>query len=949
MSVFFPVSLLLDPKDQVPTVTVARPLFVIRGTYYDPLSERERPLPPHAWVLGRRGSENDVWGQVSDDAGLSVLFGEGARTAAPELAWGLILSPVPKEPRRVARDWMEELVKAREFWIDLDRNEWVPPSEVLPIESRRLLRMPIWASAARYSIGFNEVPPWAKEYASAGVLRSNELQSYGTLEKPWTIQVDHGLYRAHVRFQYYDWQRTKVAALDPGLVVRAVDARGATVGGGMSYTSGKPAYVLVERRQDACHDVHFSFAPGDHVFIDLKREPPQDGPSATDQRWLMPETAEAEPRARRVRYPVPARWHSLGMEARIGSAARQEYEEIQKNPPSLSSQDPLVFDLDDLVLRDRDGRLPLAEGDRVALFDRHLTIRDAEVNAPHRSKVRPSRAGLLSGPDAYYRDGNNIVSTAFVVYHGGEFYGVGEERHTGELGIEPRVGARVAVAGRHPSIQNPVFIGNPTNYELHFFADALPGDLYLDGGGNAEVCHLMVHIPVDILKGTGATDAHELELTRVLEEAGLRWDQEHPAHTGWGKRYVIVPEDGANPGARIVKLRHFFAPSPSRNKLPIRLLKIADRRSFVLGGKSMMMHIDNIAPASTDNPPHDSDGIGLDRFTLAHEFGHVMGLVDEYIEPLNNKAAEAANVVWSEPMLPRFLQSTEGKPFALDTRAMMRSNALPRLRYGWQHARWLEQDPMVRAVLGGKPQVFSYPNFAGGLRYKLPDGNRQHPWTVVARSKLSPGFGDLLLYHLGDDEGSVEAMFGPRRADQRLDGLVIVRTKFWFNFAKGANRDFNNDVERYQLMRAFHTRLYDGFGRPRQRMLVQADAGARLRNLALFLQPQYEFGPEPTEKTTEADADLVVDLIQDEGSPELGNLGLIDTTDERHRRLRFGTSHLGVALMRYALHIGPYISAPDGRSVPVQDAIQPADLSDIAAQVCAMLGEPPHSRTVSSL
>lgn len=196
------------------------------------------------------------------------------------------------------------------------------------------------------------------------------------------------------------------------------------------------------------------------------------------------------------------------MQARVGQAPAQDYAEIQKAPPHLSPQAPLVFDLDDLVLRDAGGALPLGEGHRVTIFDRHLAIRDRDAAAPHLSTLSTPPTRLLPGPQATYVEGEGIERTTFVIHHMADFYLVGEDRHTGAPGVTYCVGARVAAAGGHPAIIDPRIGRLPTRCELHFFADALPADRYVEGGGSAEVCHLMVHVPVKVEKGTDATDEH---------------------------------------------------------------------------------------------------------------------------------------------------------------------------------------------------------------------------------------------------------------------------------------------------------------------------------------------------------------------------------------------------------------------------------------------------------
>ncbi len=193
-------------------------------------------------------------------------------------------------------------------------------------------------------------------------------------------------------------------------------------------------------------------------------------------------------------------------------------------------------------------------------------------------------------------------------------------------------------------------------FQLHLVTDAINGTAFYDGTTDVELSHLFVYVSLKI-KGepgphggpTTITNPQLSTVEKALIEVAERWDQAHPAYTGGGarKNYAIAPKAGVNAaGTRVIKLRHFvspFQPPPlphahvEATPTPALTItaKLGNDRSSV-AGSAMKYYLG--PPLHGGSVSCDPDGTVADEFTLAHEFGHVFGLPDEYIEPCNVKA-----------------------------------------------------------------------------------------------------------------------------------------------------------------------------------------------------------------------------------------------------------------------------------------------------------------------
>jgi len=315
--------------------------------------------------------------------------------------------------------------------------------------------------------------------------------------------------------------------------------------------------------------------------------------------------------------------------------------------------------------------------------------------------------------DLIVRKGEAFVDATFVINHEGDFFVLREGRIPGLPGVVDHVGARMAAA-RAP--ENPIgdflngypALGNAGTVELHFFPDAYDGPYddakegkFLKDHPTAKLCHVLVNVPLKVSPAvhrpvaaggkafdapTAADVVAPANMNAVFQgllDAAERWDQAHPASGATGKKdYVIVPDAGVKDGTRVIKLRHYFGVrTDNKHKFTIlaafrnQMNAIGDRafvgRDPAIGALMSLVVPRPPAPAVWTLPflaANDSDGVSLAFFTLAHELGHVMGLPDEYGEPLTIPVPAGATppAVLVEPRVIRFGQAHEAYPFYAD-------------------------------------------------------------------------------------------------------------------------------------------------------------------------------------------------------------------------------------------------------------------------------------------
>ena len=965
------------PVGQAPQVVpVDKVLQVIRGTYLNPtlaLNGANSPLPPHRWEIQRANDSGKfVRSGVSDAGGISrVVTAPEITSAAPKDAWFISLRPELAEAERT------RVKSAGEVWIDLDKNAWVVLDSFPEFEKRRLLRIPLWTSRWKVkSGGFKQT--LGATFDADGLLTTDELRNPGgTSGNPWEIRVDFNWMMTFVQLQYYDVKQGTSLPVPPGVCLQATGSKldasslkrsPGRVGGGTCVDANGTIYVLHERAMEGSSDVELTFKFSDAgvfgTFVDLSAT--KGATPGTDAR-LVHGTPTPGPREA---YALPDFWHTHGLEARVGNGPRAKWTALRPSAPgpnqtnflSTSHTSPITFHLDDTVLIDNvSGQVTLPQGSRVTLFDRRLAFR-----GPFDPVVVPMWKGKLAenylrAEDVIVTDGALWEDLTFVIEHEGAFFVLREGRVTGAPGKTACIGARQAVS-RAP--ENPIgnflngfpSLGGDGTVVLHLIPDAYPGPYtaaregsFLAANPGVRLGHLLVYVPLKVVKDpldSTVTAANMNQLFQLLLDAATRWDQAHPANSAIAtqKDYVIIPEAGVVADSPVFKLRHYFGNrADGKHKFTINACnsnKINGKpfnRSFV-SGKTMSLVLGDAGPNPADDASDAGDLLVFDWFTLAHELGHVMGLPDEYTEPLD---LAKKGIPLTDPLSPRFAQAHEAYPFYADPRAMMRSNKLPRLRYLWHFVDFLNNG--AKAKLPESPYVAVYPSFHGGITYRTPEGNRSAPWEVVALRRLSSGRGDLALYHLGDDEAGVERMFSRPPGNSSvpgawMTGLLMLTTKLWFNFHASTTGDFADDKARWAVVQQFFATLYDGAMRRKSQFFFQGPSSSALPRIGLLFQPRFEFGPFPNPKSgflppnmTESDADVVVDVVF-QSSPggvtvPAKPLPLKTTGPDR---LVVSSADIGLSVMRFVL--GSLGGSPNNGELTT------GDLVDLEKKAAAMTG-----------
>jgi Recombinase zinc beta ribbon domain len=509
---------------------------------------------------------------------------------------------------------------------------------------------------------------------------------------------------------------------------------------------------------------------------------------------------------------------------------------------------------------------------------------------------------------------------------------------------------------------------------------------------NAEPgCISLGATPVDEAVSREADDLYKL-----LVAASIRLSPGHPSVVLAGhptKDYCLVPEDRSQRGKHITRMRTFLSTPDIEGVITLQVTNAVDpnmgKRSFCQGD-TLYYNIDSLqedmraAPAGytptggTAHPPsnwlqNDSDGVPSVRFTLAHELNHVLGVPDDYYEQLDPTKEIDANVQWNKPALPAYNGykgwQSSARPYNADQKNLMYEKGVMRLRHLWHHTRMLSSNSSVAGVVPDRPYVPRHRTFATtGIDFKTRAD--VSPWDVIAEGHLPGGHAELALFALGDDEGSVEAMFAqpipagsffslpiylPLRPSDRFHGIVAVRTYYRFVFddsilpSTGAFPPSTDPVaqRKWMTMFKFYENHYADYYRlPRIRFMLEGghrfsqNSASASDRIAIVVQPHFAYGPPGFNPFGPPDkADFRLNISETTGTP----CPLLKDHPGTTLDLAIADVH-PLPILRLALGERSWKLAGTSRTVNT-DPISQVSFESVAHAVEDMLDEPRGTRT----
>jgi hypothetical protein len=394
----------------------------------------------------------------------------------------------------------------------------------------------------------------------------------------------------------------------------------------------------------------------------------------------------------------------------------------------------------------------------------------------------------------------------------GNFYDSTNKRlYTGNY-----IGARAAVKN-DPDDHYGKDIHQPTsnlagNFDLHYLKDCLDPD---SKGVDALLAYWSC-------KFTPDADVTPADIAKI-EKSGFnnimdRWNQK--------KNHFIALTDPQNRNLKVLP-RFFFEHREQDSAKATALI-----HNPVPGARSSMgLTRTNLKTTDffTSGASQLEDGEDYKFMTAAHEFGHAMGLLDEYRESIEEDND------WN-PILPRFQQYYAGMPYGFEDVAMMNGNKIPRLKHYWYFCRWVNETDKVKLLTGNT--VFGVESGLGKNRqYFLKAEMKDYCKPFLEDTDCTNGSSgryDLHLYKCGQDE-SVDSMV---TGQSDLDSILIIKHKLQFFFDNHGGATWQDNDARLNYMRQFQNRIDYHYN---HKFYLESSTDADFKKVYLHFVPHYYF------------------------------------------------------------------------------------------------------------
>lgn len=613
----------------------------------------------------------------------------------------------------------------------------------------------------------------------------------------------------HLQFLYYDRIKKKALAVPTGLTIRAYEiAAGVVKEVPSSTTFSDGVYLVRVQHNPARTALYFEFMTAAGTWIFTEND------SATPKVMTKP-IAEVQALAwsqRQCYYDLPVKWSSRNywtLKTGAPAAAKRFEEFLQANgikpkgAKKTSTTDPLIFNLDDIVLvnagvgqpvgtqdvRDKDATgtaMNLSANTRLTLF--YLDAADE-----FKMKIHKGRADSLHYSDIDLSQNliHDYPALPRLIIFCNEFYSI-TDRRTIETGIAYD---KKQVLGARAAVLNDAEVHHGEQIHVNYGNNSAPYDYVQTKCGNYELHYL---------HQCGELKGKPLSYLIIYWNTRYRVLTENPAvdpnwRANWEKLgvsdsmkrtnrpYLFEKKDG--PNDIIIRPFYFFESKPDAQGGEHKCWSEVSNEPGIawMTPKLARFYQEHYkdepgAYGTADDNLADVDGTKYTPLTSHHEMGHATGLFDDYVYSFDEGGERY-------PGIPSFDQpfTAPGGPYQFDALARMYHNRCPRMRDYWHFVNWVNDESgasLDKFLKGTKfKMTYTFSATAGSKTIELDLSNSKYRDTCKPSYRNNnftlgtTGRMDLLLYKTGG-ETAHKLVDG-----QVLDAILVIRMKISVDFS----------------------------------------------------------------------------------------------------------------------------------------------------------------------